>query len=54
LASQIVTHRDPRFWDDPLRFDPQRFTEENKAGRPRFCYFSFGAGTRQCIGEGLA
>jgi cytochrome P450 len=54
LAPQIVAHRDPRFWDDPLRFDPQRFTEENKAGRPRFCYFPFGAGARQCIGEGLA
>jgi cytochrome P450 len=54
LAPQIVAHRDPRFWDDPLRFDPRRFTEENKAGRPRFCYFPFGAGARQCIGEGLA
>ena len=54
LAPQIAIHRDPRFWDDPLRFDPQRFTEENKAGRPRFCYFPFGAGARQCIGEGLA
>jgi cytochrome P450 len=54
LAPQIVAHRDQRFWDDPLRFDPQRFTEENKARRPRFCYFPFGAGARQCIGEGLA
>jgi cytochrome P450 len=54
LAPQIVAHRDPRFWDEPLRFDPQRFTEENKARRPRFCYFPFGAGARQCIGEGLA
>jgi cytochrome P450 len=54
LAPQIVAHRDPRFWEDPLRFDPQRFTEENKAGRQRFCYFPFGAGARQCIGEGLA
>ena len=54
LAPQIVAHRDPRFWKDPLRFDPQRFTEENKARRPRFCYFPFGAGARQCIGEGLA
>jgi cytochrome P450 len=54
LAPQIVAHRDPRFWDNPLRFDPRRFTEENKAGRPRFCYFPFGAGARQCIGEGLA
>jgi cytochrome P450 len=54
LAPQIVAHRDPRFWDDPLRFDPQRFTEENKSRRPRFSYFPFGAGARQCIGEGLA
>jgi cytochrome P450 len=54
LAPQIVAHRDPRFWEEPLRFEPQRFTEENKARRPRFCYFPFGAGTRQCIGEGLA
>ena len=54
LGPQIVAHRDPRFWEDPLRFDPERFTEEKKAGRPRFCYFPFGAGARQCIGEGLA
>ena len=54
LAPQIVAHRDPRFWDDPMRFDPQRFTEENKARRLRFSYFPFGAGARQCIGEGLA
>jgi cytochrome P450 len=54
LAPQIVAQRDPRFWADPLRFDPERFTEENKARRQRFCYFPFGAGARQCIGEGLA
>jgi cytochrome P450 len=54
LAPQIVAHRDPRFWEDPMRFDPLRFTEEKKARRPRFCYFPFGAGARQCIGEGLA
>jgi cytochrome P450 len=54
LAPQIVAHRDARFWEDPLSFVPQRFTEENKSRRPRFCYFPFGAGARQCIGEGLA
>ena len=37
-----------------MSFDPERFTEEKKARRPRFCYFPFGAGSRQCIGEGLA
>ena len=54
LAPQIAVHRDPRFWDDPLRFDPGRFTKEAKASRPKLAYFPFGAGSRQCIGEGLA
>jgi cytochrome P450 len=54
LAPQIVAHRDPRFWDRPMQFDPERFSEESKSRRPRFSYFPFGAGTRQCIGEGLA
>jgi cytochrome P450 len=54
LAPQIVAQRDPRFWAQPMVFDPERFSEKNKAGRPRFSYFPFGAGTRQCIGEGLA
>jgi cytochrome P450 len=51
---QFVTHRDPRFWPDPLRFDPARFTPEAKAARPRFAYFPFGGGARQCIGEPFA
>jgi cytochrome P450 len=54
LAPQFVVHRDPRFYDDPLRFDPERFSESSKAGRPRFAYFPFAAGSRQCIAEGLA
>ncbi len=54
LASQIVVHRDPRFWEEPMRFDPERFTKEAKAGRPKLAFFPFGAGSRQCIGEGLA
>ncbi len=54
LAPQFVVHRDPRFFDDPLRFDPGRFTTGNKASRPRYSYFPFAGGNRQCIGEGLA
>ncbi len=54
IAPQFAVHRDPRFWPDPLRFDPSRFTKEAKAGRPKLAYFPFGAGSRQCIGEGLA
>ncbi len=54
LAPQFVVHRDPRFFPDPLRFDPERFSAERKQGRPRFAFFPFAAGSRQCIGEGLA
>ncbi len=54
LTSQFVTHRDARFFPDPLRFDPERFTPEAKARRAKFTYFPFGAGARQCIGESFA
>ena len=54
LMSQFITHRDPRFFPDPLRFDPERFTPEAKARRTKFSYFPFGAGFRQCIGESFA
>ena len=53
LAPQCVVHRDPRFWVDPERFDPERFVGDD-AKRPKFAYFPFGGGSRQCIGEGLA
>ena len=54
IAPQIVVQRDARFWPDPERFDPLRFAEEGKTTRPKFAYYPFGAGSRQCIGEGLA
>ena len=54
LLSQWITHRDARYFPDPLRFDPQRFTAEAQAARPRFSYFPFGGGPRVCIGEGFA
>jgi cytochrome P450 len=52
--SQWVTHRDPRFWADPARFDPDRWAPGAAEGRHRFAYFPFGAGTRICIGEQFA
>jgi len=54
LISQFITHRDPRYFPDPLRFDPNRFSPEAKAQRTKFTYFPFGAGVRQCIGESFA
>ncbi len=54
LAPQVVVHRDPRFWEEPDRFNPSRFTEGEKSSRPKFSYFPFGGGSRQCIGESFA
>jgi cytochrome P450 len=54
LISQFIMHRDARFFPDPLRFNPERFTPEAKARRTKFTYFPFGAGFRQCIGESFA
>jgi cytochrome P450 len=54
LAPQICVHHDARFYEEPERFDPERFSDAAKAGRPRFAYFPFAAGSRQCIAEGLA
>ncbi len=54
LAPQYAVHRDARFFDEPENFDPSRFAPESKAGRPRYSYFPFAGGSRQCIAEGLA
>lgn len=54
LMSQYVMHHDPRYFPDPFRFDPERFSPEAMAGRPRFAYFPFGGGPRSCIGEPFA
>jgi cytochrome P450 len=52
LLTQWVTHRDERFWPDPLKFDPDRWL--GKTDRPRYAYFPFGGGSRACIGEAFA
>jgi cytochrome P450 len=54
ILSPYVMHRDPRFYTDPARFDPERWTPEAKSARPQFSYFPFGGGPRRCIGEGFA
>jgi cytochrome P450 len=52
--SQYIVHRDSRWFPDALAFRPERHTKEAKTARPRFAYFPFGGGGRQCIGESFA
>lgn len=69
IAPQIVVHHDARWWRDPDAFHPERFAgqapahrtsagnegaRDEAAARPKLAYFPFGAGTRQCIGEGFS
>ncbi|HVQ39262.1 MAG TPA: cytochrome P450 [Pyrinomonadaceae bacterium] len=54
LMSQYVMHHDPRYFPDPLRFEPERWSPEARETRPQFSYFPFGGGPRRCIGEGFA
>jgi cytochrome P450 len=55
LMSQFVVHRDPRWWERPEEFLPERWVGTGSArNRPRYSYFPFGGGPRQCVGEAMA
>jgi cytochrome P450 len=59
MASQWITHRDPRWWPDPLAYRPERWIsggtfDEAAPGQPRGAYFPFGMGRRVCVGEHFA
>jgi cytochrome P450 len=52
--SLYALHRDARLYENPERFDPDRWLPERSQGRPREGYIPFGAGNRKCIGDGFA
>jgi cytochrome P450 len=54
FISQWVMHRDGRYFPEPLKFDPSRWTPEFEKSLPRFAYFPFGGGPRYCIGQTFA
>ena len=55
VISQWISHRERRWWPDPDRFDPDRWLADKPGEtRPRYAYFPFGGGSRNCIGEAFA
>ena len=50
----FVTHRHPGVWEEPSVFDPDRFTPDRAARRPKGAYFPFLGGAHQCIGNEFA
>jgi cytochrome P450 len=55
VFSPYALHRDPRFWDAPAAFRPQRFQKGGESEHaPRYAYLPFGAGPRRCLAENLA
>src|SRR6202795_3212376 len=52
--AQWVVHRDPRWYDAPGEFRPERWENDLWKRLPRFAYFPFGGGPRQCIGNAFA
>ena len=54
IMSQWIMHRHPNYFPDPEKFDPDRWETEQARKLPRFVYFPFGGGPRQCIGASFA
>jgi cytochrome P450 len=54
LACEWALHRSDRFFANPTKFDPDRWTTEFRCALPKYAFFPFGGGPRSCIGEGFA
>ena len=59
IISAYVTHRHPDLWPEPEKFDPERFSDATLMDRPprdmpRYAYFPFSGGPRQCVGVNFA
>lgn len=54
ILSQWITHHNKNHYPIPFKFDPERWTPEAIAARPKMAYFPFGGGSRACIGEAFA
>ncbi len=54
FMAQTVLHRDPRWWDEPEKFRPERWLDGSTKDLPKFAYFPFGGGPRICIGNTFA
>ncbi len=54
MTVMYVLHHDPRFWEEPERFMPERFSAINEPNIPKYAYFPFGGGPRVCVGNQFA
>lgn len=51
ILGYLKTHRDEKYWPDPLKFDPDRFLPEEVAKRHPYSYLPFAGGPRSCVGK---
>lgn len=54
MISPYVMHRHPKYFHDPMRFEPTRFRPENESQMEKYTYMPFGGGPRICIGNSFA